>query len=139
MAHFGVCTCPMLITNSIQKSYLRNELSFSRNKASLIFQTRFHMLLAVNTGYIVILFGLVIALRPRKQFFSHVGTEPLLPGYLQMLLRAFKKCLAQGHYMGVVGLETWTSRSGVRHATTEQLRPPHCHSLRVTCSPNVIN
>ena len=30
-----------------------------------------------------IVFGLFEALRPGKQFFSHVGTEPPLPGYYQ--------------------------------------------------------
>ena len=29
------------------------------------------------------------------------------------------KCLAQGHNTAVVGFEPWTSRSGVRHSTTE--------------------
>ena len=33
-------------------------------------------------------FGLVIVYCPGKQFFSHVGTEPLLPGYLPVLWRA---------------------------------------------------
>ena len=37
------------------------------------------------------------------------------------------KCLAQGHNTAAVGLEPPTSRSGVRHSTTE---PP--------CSPNVL-
>ena len=33
------------------------------------------------------------------------------------------KCLAQGHYMTVVGLEPWTSPSGVQRSTTEPPRP----------------
>ena len=32
-------------------------------------------------------------------------------------------CLAQGHYTAVVGLEPWTSRSGVHSSTTEPPRP----------------
>ena len=37
------------------------------------------------------------------------------------------KCLAQGHNTAAVGLEPWTSRSGVRHSTTEPPRsPPEC-------------
>ena len=34
------------------------------------------------------------------------------------------KCLAQGHNTAEVGLEPRTSRSGVRHSTTEPLRSP---------------
>ena len=34
------------------------------------------------------------------------------------------KCLAQGHNTAVVGLEPRTSRSGVRHSTTEPPRSP---------------
>ena len=35
------------------------------------------------------------------------------------------KCLAQGHNTAAVGLEPWTSRSGVRHSTTEPPRSPN--------------
>ena len=34
------------------------------------------------------------------------------------------KCLAQGHNTAAVGLEPRTSRSGVRHSTTEPPRSP---------------
>ena len=34
------------------------------------------------------------------------------------------KCLAQGHNMAAVGLEPRTSRSGIRHSTTELPRSP---------------
>ena len=34
------------------------------------------------------------------------------------------KCLAQGHNTAEVGLEPWTSSSGVRHSTTEPPRSP---------------
>ena len=41
------------------------------------------------------------------------------------------KCLVQGHFAAVVGFEHWTSRSGVRHYTTEPPRPlnlfPQCY------------
>ena len=36
------------------------------------------------------------------------------------------KCLAQGHNTAAVGLEPRTSRSGVRHSTTEPPRSPGC-------------
>ena len=45
------------------------------------------------------------------------------------------KCLAQGHNTAEVGLEPRTSRSGVRHSTTEPPRSPHqfgrgeCHRV----------
>ena len=41
------------------------------------------------------------------------------------------KCLAQGHNTAAVGLEPPTSRSGVRHSTTE---PPHSPHLVDKCS-----
>ena len=41
------------------------------------------------------------------------------------------KCLAQGHNTAAVGLEPRTSRSGVRHSTTEPPRsPPHLEGER---------
>ena len=43
----------------------------------------------------MILFVCVETKRPSQQFFSHVGTVPLLPGYYQYFLPV--KCLAQGH------------------------------------------
>ena len=42
------------------------------------------------------------------------------------------KCLAQGHNTAAVGLEPRTSRSGVRHSTTEPPRSPH-FSYRSLC------
>ena len=45
-----------------------------------------------------------MALCPSKQFFSHVGTEPPLPGYYQYFSRS--KCVfAQGHNTALVGIE----------------------------------
>ena len=40
---------------------------------------------------------------PVNIFFSHVGTEPLLPGYYQYFSGV--KCLAQGHNTAEVGFE----------------------------------
>ena len=37
------------------------------------------------------------------------------------------KCLAQGHNTAAVGLKPRTSRSGVRHSTTEPPRSPHAN------------
>ena len=42
------------------------------------------------------------------------------------------KCLAQGHNTAAVGLEPPTSRSGVRHSTTEPPRSPHT-GLNLPC------
>ena len=39
------------------------------------------------------------------------------------------KCLAQGHNTAAVGLEPRTSRSGVRHSTTEPPRSPRRHNF----------
>ena len=38
------------------------------------------------------------------------------------------KCLAQGHYMAVIGFVPWTPRSGVRCSTTEP--PRHANQTR---------
>ena len=43
------------------------------------------------------------------------------------------KCLAQGHNTAAVGFEPPTSRSGVRHSTTEPPRSPHFLMARLTC------
>ena len=43
------------------------------------------------------------------------------------------KCLAQGHNTAAVGLEPRTSRSGVRHSTTEPPRSPHNEELVKHC------
>ena len=40
------------------------------------------------------------------------------------------KCLAQGHNTAAVGIEPPTSRSGVRHSTTEPPRSPGCSVLQ---------
>ena len=42
------------------------------------------------------------------------------------------KCLAQGHNTAEVGLEPRTSRSGVRHSTTEPPRSPEIRSENET-------
>ena len=44
------------------------------------------------------------------------------------------KCLAQGHNTAAVGLEPRTSRSGVRHSTTEPPRSPPWHEGTKSCS-----
>ena len=47
------------------------------------------------------------------------------------------KCLAQGHNTAAVGLEPRTSRSGVRHSTTEPPRSPKigkCHETHFSFS-----
>ena len=61
------------------------------------------------------------------------------------------KCLAQGHNTAAVGFEPRTSRSGVRHSTTEPPRspenmillsttsafePPHDITYKMICAPS---
>ena len=54
---------------------------------------------------------------PSQQFFSHVGTEPTLPGFNQHCRELM--CVAQGHNtVTPVGIEPRTSRFGVRRCTT---------------------
>ena len=62
---------------------------------------------------VICLFICVEAKRPSQEYFSHVGTEPLLPGYNQYF--GVVKCLAQGHNTEKVGFKPLTSRSRVRH------------------------
>ena len=45
------------------------------------------------------------------------------------------KCLAQGHNTAAVGLEPRTSRSGVRHSTTEPPRSPHDKTNKISVRP----
>ena len=47
------------------------------------------------------------------------------------------KCLAQGHNTAEVGLEPRTSRSGVRHSTTEPPRSPLSHLKYATTSTKI--
>ena len=47
------------------------------------------------------------------------------------------KCLAQGHNTAAVGLEPRTSRSGVRHSTTEPPRSPPLRSIGFTVFSNI--
>ena len=49
------------------------------------------------------------------------------------------KCLAQGHNTAAVGLEPPTSRSGVRHSTTEPPRSDNCLISLYNMSANVTN
>ena len=58
------------------------------------------------------LFVFVEAKHPSQQFFSHVGTEPPLPGYYQYFWGV--KCLAQRHITADIGFEPrpLTSESG---------------------------
>ena len=54
------------------------------------------------------LFVCIEALGPSQRNFSHVGTEPMLPGYNQFYRELM--CLAQGHNtMPPVGIESKTS------------------------------
>ena len=72
--------------------------------------------------HVIMWFGLVL-LRlnfPVTKIFSHVGTEPPLPAYYQYFSGS-NYVFAQGHNTAEVGIETPTSRSGVRGFTT---RPP---------------
>ena len=65
-------------------------------------------------------FGFVEALRPSKQFFSHVGMDTPLLGYYQYF-SGIKFVFAHGHNMAEVGIEPPISRSRYRGSTT---RPP---------------
>ena len=55
-----------------------------------------------------------------------LGNKPVLRGV---------KCLAQGHNTAAVGFEPPTSRSGVRHSTTEPPRSPKSKHAVITRYP----
>ena len=61
---------------------------------------------------------------PSQQFFSHVRTEPTLPGFNQYCRESM--CLAQGHNtVPLVGIEPRTSQCGVRNYPEE-----YCKTLK---------
>ena len=64
--------------------------------------------------------------RPGKQFFSHVGTEPPLPGYYQYFWGVNVHCSRTQHGLTRVGLEPPTSGSGVQ-GIYSNTRPPRSH------------
>ena len=57
---------------------------------------------------------LIDSSRPGKQFLSHVGTEPPLPGYCQYFWGVNVPCSRTQHGLTRVGLEPPTSGSGVK-------------------------
>ena len=70
---------------------------------------------------------------PSQQFSSHVGTEPTLPCFYQYCRELM--CLAQGHNtVPLVGIETRTSRFGVRRSTTTPPRFSWLCSFRLDLS-----
>ena len=65
----------------------------------------------------------VKAKRPSYQFFSHVWTEPSLPGYYQYF--SGSKCVfAERHNTAAEGIEPLTLRTGVQGSTTMPPRSP---------------
>ena len=72
--------------------------------------------------------GGVEALRPSQQFFSHVGTEPPLPGYYQYLLGG--KCIL---LKDTTRIEPPISRSGdalpLGHRAS-QCKSEYCHNCK---------
>ena len=69
------------------------------------------------------LFVFVKAECPSKHIFSHVRTEPPIPGYYQYF--SGSKCVfGQGHNTAEGGIEPPTSRSGVRGSTNRLPRSP---------------
>ena len=77
-------------------------------------------------------FRFVFAKGLSKQFFSHAGTEPPLPGYYKYFLGGKCILLKDTTQRPRVRIEPPTSRSGVRRSTT---RPPRLPSASVTLSP----
>ena len=63
------------------------------------------------------------SLKSQSTFFQSYRDEATASWVINQYFRGVK-CLAQGHNMAAVGLEPPTSRSGVRHSTTEPPRSP---------------
>ena len=75
----------------------------------------------------------LLSLTSQSTIFSHVGTEPPLPGYYRYF--SGSKCVfAQGHNMVEVGIEPPTSPSGVRDSTTQT---PRSQCLILICTVSV--
>ena len=71
---------------------------------------------------------------PVNNVYSHVGTEPPLPGYYQYFQGV--KCLAQEHNTAEVGFDPLTSRSEVRCSTTDPPRSPYVNECQNFCLPS---
>ena len=79
------------------------------------------------------LFVWVEALRPSQQFFSHVGTEPPLPGYYQYFWGGKCILLKDTTRPTRVRIEPPNSRSRVRCYKTSHQPLGHRASLRLFC------
>ena len=76
------------------------------------------MILSCETGWLV-----VLRLNVPVNNFSVMSGRNIASWVINQYFRGVK-CLAQGHNTAAVGLEPRTSRSGVRHSTTEPPRSP---------------
>ena len=66
---------------------------------------------------------------PVNNFSVMLGQSHCFLGIYQCFGELKVKCLAQGHYTAVVRFEPWTSRSGVRHSTTEPQHPLYVRGI----------
>ena len=66
-----------------------------------------------------------VVAQPGKQFFSHVGTEPPLPGYYQYFWGVNLPCSRSQHCLIRVRLEPPTSGSGVQGINHQATALPH--------------
>ena len=66
-------------------------------------------------GWLFLCFVLIVVLRPGKQFFSHVETEPPIPGYYQYFWGVNVSCSRKQHTDPAED-RTRVSRSGVRRS-----------------------
>ena len=67
--------------------------------------------------------GWLVVLTTQSTIFQSYRDGAIASWVINQYFRGVK-CLAQGHNTAAVGLEPRTSRSGVRHSTTEPPRSP---------------
>ena len=94
---------------------------------SIIWNGLYNVILLVNSYSPLSLVGwLCWGLTSQSTIFQSYRDGAIASWVINQYFRGVK-CLAQGHNTAAVGLEPRTSRSGVRHSTTEPPRSPTLH------------
>ena len=80
---------------------------------------------APKTGFLMTRLNYVLHITSKSTIFQSCRDGATASWVINQYFRGVK-CFAQGHNTVVVGFEPPTSRSGVRHSTTEPPRSPKC-------------
>ena len=103
--------------------YYRNGHEYHRNEAIFWLGPNIHSTSNYGTGIVSIGIWLCWGLTSQSTIFQLCWDGAIASWVINQYFRGVK-CLAQGHNTAEVGLEPRTSRSGVRHSTTEPPRSP---------------